>query len=73
MPVWGLVRTLLGVRVVIDFVGSESHAWKGEILTSSESGDPAAAPVPFDGRLQLLRLLEAAVDPSTASPDKETP
>jgi len=47
-----------GVRVVIDFDGSQPGHWSG--LLHADASPVVDAP--FDGRLDLLRLLEALVD-----------
>lgn len=47
-----------GVRVVIDFDGSQSGHWAG--LLRAE--DDPAVETGFEGRLDLLRLLEVLID-----------
>jgi hypothetical protein len=46
------------VRVVIDFDGSQPGHWSG--LLHAEAG--LVVDAPFDGRLDLLRLLETLID-----------
>ncbi len=53
-----MLRTVLAVRVIIDFEGSGPAPWSGQI----RFGDASASPNRFDGRLQLLRYLESAVE-----------
>lgn len=52
------IRTVLIVRVIIDFEGSDAAPWSGQI----RFGEASASPTRFDGRLQLLRFLETAVE-----------
>ena len=51
------------VRVVIEFSGSGQ--WSGTVQAES-----AAVDAPFEGRLDLLRLLEALVDPGHDQEDR---
>lgn len=53
-----ILRTVPAVRVIIDFEGSDSTPWSGQI----RFGEASAAPERFDGRLQLLRFLETAAE-----------
>lgn len=46
------------MRVTIDFEDATGGRWAGSLSGGPDTPDP----VRFDGRLQLLRLLEAMVD-----------
>ena len=52
------------VRVVIEFSGSGQ--WSGTVHAEST----ATVGAPFEGRLDLLRLLEALVDPGHDQEDR---
>lgn len=51
-----MLRTVPPVRVVIDFGTSTADRWIG---TLREGAGPVRA---FEGRLQLLRILESLID-----------
>jgi hypothetical protein len=53
------------VRVVIEFAGA-GH-WSGTLRTE----ETPAVDAPFEGRLDLLRLLEALIDPAHDDPDTD--
>jgi hypothetical protein len=59
----GAVRTVDEVRVIIEFDQPTAEHWAGSV----REDDRPDGPVPFDGRLQLLGLLEAFIVDRTAS------
>lgn len=54
------LRTVRRVRVSIDLEAVPGRPWRGVLRT----GEDGAQPIAFDGRLELLRTIEALVTPT---------